>query len=134
MTQRTWQMAAMVMAGCALAGCAAGASGPRPGPARTRMSAPPGGSPAARCGPGVLILSYGPSLSPMTGEHGVFYELVNRGRVACPLAGYPHITLYAGGDPLPFRYVFGGGPGADDPGQTVTVSPIEPAPGAASRS
>jgi len=200
MNHRIWQMAAMIMASCALAGCAA--SGPRTSkPADARVTAPSGGSRAARCGPAVLTLADGPRLSPMTGEHGVFYELVNHGRLACTLAGYPHITLYADGDPLPFRYAFGGGPyvtdrppaavtvqpggaawilvakyrcdlgdlrdattialtvpgtviaitgplprddgastlhycrgGADDPGQTVTVSPIEPAPSAASHS
>jgi hypothetical protein len=60
----------------------------------------------------------------MTGEHGVFYELVNHGRLACTLAGYPHITLYADGAPLPFRYVFGGGPYVTGrPPATVTVQP-----------
>lgn len=111
MNQRTWPMAAMITAGCALAGCASAASGPGTSkPAPARMVAPSGSSGAARCGPGVLTLVYGPRLSPMTGEHGVFYELVNHGRLACTLAGYPHVTLYADGDPLPFRYAFGGGP------------------------
>ncbi len=194
MNQGIRHIAAMIMAGCALAGCAAAASG-------TGTARPVGGSQAARCGPGVLTLDYGPRLAPMTGEHGVFYELVNHGHLACTLTGYPHITLYADGDALPFRYVFGVGPyvtgkppatvtvkpggaawilvakyrcdlgdlrgatsitltvpgtvgaaltgpvspdggvsalsycrgGADDPGQTVAVSPVEPVPGAASR-
>lgn len=203
MKQRIWHVLAVIMAGCALAGCATAAGGTGTDkPAGTHMAAPSaGGSGAARCGPGALTLAYGPRLSPMTGEHGVFYELVNHGQLACTLAGYPHIRLYAGGDALPFRYIFGGGPyvtgrppaavtvqpggaawilvakyrcdlgvlrdattvsltvpgmaraltgpvsrdgggvsalsycrgGAGDPGQTVAVSPIEPAPGAASR-
>jgi Protein of unknown function (DUF4232) len=204
MKQQIWQMLAVTMAGCALAGCATAASSTRAEkPARAHMAAPLAGSRAAWCKPGVLTLAYGPRLSPMTGEHGVFYELINHGRLACALAGYPHIRLYAGGEALPFRYIFGGGPyvtgkppatvtvnpggvawilvakyrcdqgtlrdattisltlpgmagaalagpvsrdgggvstlsycrgGAADPGQTVAVSPVEPAPGAASYS
>jgi hypothetical protein len=47
----------------------------------------------------------------MTGEHGDFYALVNRGPSACTLAGYPDVTLYdANGAPLPFHYSRGHGP------------------------
>jgi hypothetical protein len=98
-----------VIAGCALAGCTA-AGGPR----------------AALCRPGVLALAlaYGPGVSPMTGEHGVLYELVNQGRVACSIAGYPHVRLYADGDVLPFRCTFGGGPYVTGrPPAAVTVKP-----------
>jgi len=124
MNQRIWQMTAMIMAGCALAGCAA-ASGPGAStPAGGHMPAPPDGSRTGRCGTGVLTLAYRPGLSPMTGEHGGFYELVNHGRRACTLAGYPHITLYADGDPLPFRYIVGDGPYVTSrPPATVTVQP-----------
>jgi hypothetical protein len=204
MKQRIWQMLAVTMAGCALAACATAASSTRAErPAREHMTAPFVGSRAARCRPGVLTLAYGPRLSPMTGEHGVFYELINHGRLACTLAGYPHVKFYADGEALPFRYIFGTGPyvtgklpatvtlnpgsaawilvakyrcdqgtlrdattisltmpgmgsaalagpvsrdgagvstlsycrgAATDPGQTVAISPIEPAPGAVSRS
>lgn len=124
MSQRIWHMAAMIMAGGALAGCAA-VSGPGTStPAPARMAAPSSGSRVAPCRPGVLTLVSGPRLSPMTGEHGVFYGLVNHGRLGCTLAGYPHIRLYAGGAPLPFRYVFGGGPYVTGrPPATVTVHP-----------
>jgi hypothetical protein len=61
----------------------------------------------------------------MTGEHGDFYELINRGASACTLAGYPDITLQdASGAVLPFhyrhrhsQYVTGAGP------VTVTLQP-----------
>jgi len=60
----------------------------------------------------------------MTGEHGVLCELVNQARVACSIAGYPHVRLYADGDVLPFRYTFGGGPYVTRrPPAAVTVKP-----------
>jgi hypothetical protein len=125
MKQQTWKMLAMTMAGCALAGCATAASNMRTEkPAREHMTAPFAGSRAASCGPGVLTLAYGPRVSPMTGEHGVFFELINHGRLACTLAGYPHIRLYADGQALPFRYIFGAGPYVTGkPPATVTVNP-----------
>jgi hypothetical protein len=44
----------------------------------------------------------------MTGEHGDYYALVNQGRTACTLDGYPSIVLYdTRGAILPFRYVHG---------------------------
>jgi hypothetical protein len=98
MKRRSWRGAAGLLAALAVAGC---------GPPGGAGSAP---SPTARCQPEVLTLAYGPQLSPMTGEHGVLIELVNRGRLACTLTGYPEVTLYAGGRPLPFRYTRGGGP------------------------
>jgi hypothetical protein len=112
MEQRIWHVLAVIMAGCALAGCATATGGTGTGkPVGKHMAAPSaGGSRAARCRPGMLILAYGPRLSPMTGEHGVFYKLVNHGHLACALTGYPHIRLYADGNALPFRYIFGGGP------------------------
>lgn len=59
----------------------------------------------APCLAAQLALRYGPALSPMTGEHGVLYALVNRGRTPCRLAGYPGITIYdATGTPMKFRY------------------------------
>jgi uncharacterized protein DUF4232 len=45
----------------------------------------------------------------MTGEHGSCYKLVNDGRRACTLDGYPRIKSYAHGVGLPFRYSRGGG-------------------------
>src|ERR1700758_5393338 len=124
MNQRIWHTAAMIMAGGAPAGGAAASGLGTSKLAPARMAAPSSGSRVAPCRPGVLTLASGPRLSPMTGEHGVFYELVNHGRLACTLAGYPHITLYAGGAPLPFRYVFGGGPYVTGrPPATVTVQP-----------
>lgn len=134
MKQQIWQMLAVTVAGCALAGCATAASATRTEqPAREHVTASLAGSPAARCGPGVLTLAYGPRLSPMTGEHGVFYELINHGRLACTLAGYPRIRLYAGGEALPFRYIFGGGPYVTGkPPATVTVN-LAVQPGSSSR-
>jgi hypothetical protein len=59
----------------------------------------------------------------MTGEHGVFYRLANHGRIACTLAGYPRIRLYAGGKVMPFRYVFGGPYVTGKPPTTVPLQP-----------
>lgn len=67
----------------------------------------PGTAPA-RCTPGELRLAR-VFLSPMTGEHGSFFKLVNRSRRGCTLDGYPRVRLYANGVALPFRYVSGGG-------------------------
>jgi Protein of unknown function (DUF4232) len=40
----------------------------------------------------------------MTGEHGVYVALVNRGRTDCALDGYPGVALYdTAGVILPFR-------------------------------
>jgi Protein of unknown function (DUF4232) len=44
----------------------------------------------------------------MTGEHAVVFQIRNRGRVACSLAGYPGVTLSnAAGLSLAFRYADG---------------------------
>lgn len=73
------------------------------GPATGKADGPASGP--ASCLAAHLALRYGPALSPMTGEHGVLYALVNRGRTACRLAGYPGITIYdAAGTPMKFRY------------------------------
>jgi hypothetical protein len=45
----------------------------------------------------------------MTGEHGGYYALVNVGRTACTLDGYPRVALTDNaGAILPFRYVHHG--------------------------
>lgn len=50
-------------------------------------------------------------VSPATGEHAEFFGLVNRGKLACSVRGYPIAVLYDGaGHVLPFRYGAGGGP------------------------
>jgi hypothetical protein len=83
----------------ATAGTHGGAAGTHSGAAGTR------GGAAAPCQPGQLALGHGPQISPATQEHGDVYTLVNRGRSACTLAGYPGVTLYdSGTSPLPFRY------------------------------
>jgi hypothetical protein len=59
----------------------------------------------APCRAADLVLEYGPRISPMTGEHGDYYVLVNRGKTTCGLAGYPGITLEdPSGTPMKFRY------------------------------
>ena len=108
-------LAVIVLAGCGTAGRVGGVSAAAP---VTRAASGPTATASrntvnpmlARCGPTVLTLVNGPEVSPMTGEHGVLYELVNHGRLPCVLAGYPDITLYASGAALPFRYAHGGGP------------------------
>ena len=110
-------LVAVLEIGFTLAGCGV-ASSHRPATAPTREARTPGTSPAAAqpashvqpagCKPGQLRLVQ-IFLSPMTGEHGSFYKLLNHGRRACTLDGYPRIRLYAHGVALPFRYSSGGG-------------------------
>ena len=118
MRQQARWTAAVLLAVIALAGC----GGPMATASRSTVNPMP-----ARCGPAVLTLAYGPQLSPMTGEHGVLYELVNHGRLPCVLAGYPDIALYAGGalgTALAFRYARGGGPYVTSaPPAAVTLRP-----------
>jgi Protein of unknown function (DUF4232) len=119
MKQHKWRLAAGLLASVLLGACASttstgngtGGSGPV-APANGTLSAasspapPPASSRAwPPCQLAALALGYGPDLSPMTGEHGDFYALINRGASACTLAGRPDITLYdANGVPLPFHY------------------------------
>ena len=61
------------------------------------------------CQVSALALQYGPVLVPMTGEHGGYFALVNVGRTACTLDGYPSVALTDNaGAILPFRYVHHG--------------------------
>jgi hypothetical protein len=77
-----------------------------PAPAKTPTGTFAGRNAAPACRTAALVLRYGPELSQMTGEHGAFYALVNRGQSACTLHGYPGVALYdAAGTMLPFRYV-----------------------------
>jgi Protein of unknown function (DUF4232) len=143
MKQHMWCVAAGTVASLLLGACAStGRTGPGAGgaapaaPAKSNPASasslpppdtntPPAASTRGRppCQPAALALGYGPALSPITGEHGDFYALINRGPAACTLAGYPDITLYAAnGAPLRFRYRRGRGPyvTAASPG-TVTL-------------
>jgi len=62
------------------------------------------------CAASALVLRPGMPVSPMTGEHAVWYALANRGSVVCTVRGYPPITpFHARGQALPFRYADGGG-------------------------
>jgi hypothetical protein len=93
---------ALVLGGCA------GSSSIAPRRMPSAASGSPlasAGSTAPSCRAAVLTLRYGPGIVPMTGEHGAFYRLVNHGRTACTLTGYPGVALYdARGNLLPFRY------------------------------
>jgi len=51
---------------------------------------------APRCQAAELALRPGPGISPMTGEHGAFYALVNRSHTACTIIGYPAIVTRRG--------------------------------------
>src|SRR6266536_1668745 len=75
------------------------ASSAMPGPQRASS-----GRTAPPCRAVALALRYGPGIVPVTGEHGAFYALVNHGRTACTLTGYPGIALYDARGPVPFRY------------------------------
>ncbi len=96
-----------------------------PSPARSRDGRTPtssrGGAP---CQAGDLALGYSPEISPATEEHGDIYMLVNRGRSACALAGYPGITLYdPSGAVLRFHYMHGGQFTTTAPPATVLLRP-----------
>jgi hypothetical protein len=127
--------AALVLA-LLLGGCASSAIGPvghastsasssssseamsKAAPSAAAASAPTSSPPAAAfttsdarptCQASALALQYGPVLVPMTGEHGGYYALVNVGRTACTLDGYPSVALTDNaGATLPFRYVHHG--------------------------
>jgi hypothetical protein len=125
MNQHRWRLATAILTSSFLsAACAsttatsggAAAPGSRTPAAGVQASATPAATtpPTTRTGTGMpcqaraLILGYGPQISPVTGEHGDTYLLVNRGPSACTLAGYPSITLYApDGAQLPFHYIHG---------------------------
>jgi hypothetical protein len=131
MKQHIWRLATGILVSLLLGACAS-TGGARNGTAAADPVARANGTPASAssavspgdstpsvagrrggppCQPAVLALGYGPALSPMTGEHGDFYLLINRGALACTLAGYLNITLYdANGAPLPFRYSHGHSP------------------------
>ena len=95
---RISQTALVLMLSSLIAG---GCCAPRPGPAHE----------LSRCRARVLALRAGTRISPMTGEMGDLYEVVNRGPVSCVLKGYPSVVLYsASGTRLPFRYARGGRP------------------------
>jgi Protein of unknown function (DUF4232) len=111
---------ALVLGGCTGTAISAGSHAPAasgrsspsssqvtsPAPARTTSAVYAGRKAVPACRTAALALRYGPELSPMTGEHGAFYALVNQGQSACTLHGYPGIALYdAAGTMLPFRYV-----------------------------
>jgi len=90
--------AASILLALLSAGCAS-RQGSQPARTATRAQA------AAPCQAAALRLATGPTLVPMTSEHGDFYTLTNRGRRACTLTGYPQVALYdAHGRPLRFHY------------------------------
>jgi hypothetical protein len=82
----------------------------------------------APCRAADLALQQGPRISPLTGEHGDYYLLVNRGKTTCELAGYPGITLEdASGTPMKFRYTH-----HSEYVTTATPRPVALRPGTAS--
>lgn len=123
MKQNASRASAMLLLAVLLCGCAsstissgghaaapADRSSPRPGEARSSPAAAKFASSYAAhpCQTSALALRFGPELVPMTGEHGAYVALVNRGRTACALDGYPGVVLYGtAGEILPFRYVHG---------------------------
>lgn len=120
MSQRVFAagiLAAVLLGGCTSASSIGHGQGTTPPAAASRA--------LMACQSAALALGYGPEVPAMTGEHGDFYELINRGASACTLAGYPDVTLQdASGAVLPFRYrhrhsqyVTGAGP------VTVTLRP-----------
>lgn len=51
------------------------------------------------------------AVSPMTGEHAFFVQLMLASAAPCSLRGYPTVTFGTGrGKPVPFRVVDGKGP------------------------
>lgn len=93
----SWPVAPIVLA-LLLAACT-GHQGGRPAHTIAKArTAPP-------CRTAALTLGNGPTLVPMTSEHGDFYTLTNHGHRTCTLTGYPKVVLYdARGKPMPFHY------------------------------
>jgi Protein of unknown function (DUF4232) len=55
-----------------------------------------------------LALALGPNISPPTGQHPLSVRLINRGRSACLLFGYPTIELRDRAGTIPFLIRHGG--------------------------
>jgi len=89
-------------------------------------SAKPGGAhrAAPTCRNHLKLVAGGP-MSMMTGEHAELLGLVNSGKSACVVKGYPGVELYtASGMLIPFRYVHGGQYIAGHPvAKAVTLQP-----------
>lgn len=62
----------------------------------------------SRCLPANLSLRATDNVSPTTGAHPIALRLVNRGRDACTVSGYPNVVLRDGRGIIPFIYRHGG--------------------------
>ena len=71
-----------------------------------------------------FVVTLGPYVSEATGQHTLALRLENRGAVTCVLDGYPRLTLYDAGGPIPFAIRRGGDQMiSSDPPQPVEVLP-----------
>ncbi len=115
----------LLLGGCT--GTAVGTAGQArsPAPATPLAAAFATSNAAPPCRASALALRFGPELVPMTGEHGGYFALVNHGRTACTLDGYPAVALYdAAGAILPFRYAHqAGGYLTKAPPRAVLLAP-----------
>jgi Protein of unknown function (DUF4232) len=107
MKQRPARTVVILMLASVVGACSRSApiSAARTMPATSSVHPAIAATAAPRCRAAELTLRPGPGVSPMTGEHGAFYALVNRSHTACTIIGYPAVALYdARGALLPFRY------------------------------
>lgn len=84
-------MIALLVPLCTAAGAARGAHAALP-PCRTSQ----------------FTVRFGPLVSEATGQHTFTLRLINRGRRACVLFGYPKISVYDRAGLIPFAITHGG--------------------------
>ena len=65
-------------------------------------------APPAACRMSQLAVTLGPYISEATEQHTLALRLVNHGKQACVLYGYPRVTLYDRRGVIPFRFSYRG--------------------------
>jgi hypothetical protein len=60
------------------------------------------------CRTSQFTVRFGPLVSEATGQHTITLRLINRGRRACVLFGYPKISVYDRAGLIPFAITHGG--------------------------
>lgn len=60
------------------------------------------------CHTSQFTVRFGPLVSEATGQHTITLRLINRGRRACVVVGYPKISVYDRAGPIPFAITHDG--------------------------
>jgi hypothetical protein len=60
------------------------------------------------CHTSQFTVRFGPLVSEATGQHAITLRLINRGRRACVVVGYPKISVYDRAGPIPFAITHDG--------------------------